>query len=217
MTLPRLFAAALLAVITSSACTVGGGEGSVTGSLSVPGCPADLSSFDLQPDFFAGIAVNSRGLGSGVRGSNQLMIRIQKGGDLQEYSDSLTISVYDTAEVESYGGAPIKVELLRPPGSAPSVPYPLVRMSLTLRKSCGSGRVGPRDPTQVVLHAVSGTITFAHILHGDPDSADTNDKRIEGAFDVVLADPRHGATSTGTLKGYFKFFYQRGGPAQPFP
>ncbi|MBK7396437.1 MAG: hypothetical protein IPJ34_09090 [Myxococcales bacterium] len=210
----RWLAAAIVATATASACSVGGGEGSVTGSLVVPVCEADLSQFDMRPDFFAGMAVSARN-----PPLTQLNIRIQKGGDIQEYSDSLSIAVSDTSKVQD--GVPIEVKLFRPPGSAPSVPYPLVRMSLTLRKSCGNGRVGPSDPNAVVLHAVSGTITFTHILRGDPVDADTNDKRIEGSFDVVLEDPRHAegepATSYGKLQGNFKFFYQRGGPAQPFP
>ncbi len=210
----RWLAAAIVATATASACSVGGGEGSVTGSLVVPVCDADLAQFDMHPDFFAGMAVGTK-----KPPLTQLTIRIQKGGDLQEYSDSLTIAVSDTAKVQD--GVPIEVQLERPPGSAPSVPYPLVRMSLTLRKSCGNGRVGPSDPNGVVLHAVSGKITFTHILRGDPVDADTNDKRIEGTFDVVLEDPRHPvgepATSYGKLQGNFKFFYQRGGPAQPFP
>lgn len=210
----RWLAAAIVATATASACSVGGGEGSVTGSLVVPVCEADLSQFDMRPDFFAGMAVTTKS-----PPLTQLNIRIQKGGDIQEYSDSLTIAVSDTAQVKD--NEPIEVKLYRPPGSGPAVPYPLVRMSLTLRKSCGNGRVGPSDPNGVVLHAVSGTITFKHILRGDPVDADTNDKRIEGEFDVKLEDPRHEAgtapTTYGTLKGNFKFFYQRGGPAQPFP
>ncbi len=196
-----------LAAATTS-CEVGQGTGAVTGSLRVEGCETDLSSYDMQPDFFGAIAAN-----------RQLLIRIQRGGDIQEYTDSLTIGIQDTDRVVD--GVPIEVELQRPPGSAPSVPYPLAHMSLSLRGSCGSGRVGASDSAQVVLHAVRGTLTFKSILRGDPSSSDTNSKRIEGSFDVYLEDPRHPtgseARNAGVLRGDFKFFYQRGGPAQPFP
>lgn len=193
----------------SLSCEVGEGLGSVRGNLRVDDCKdKDLSNYDMAPDFFAGNAAE-----------NQLLIRIQRGGDIQEYNDNLNIIVDDTTKVQD--NVPIEVKLMRPPGSAPSVPAPLVRITLSLRGTCGSGLVGPRDPPQVVLHAVSGTITFKRILRGDPSSEDTNSKRIEGSFNVTMEDPRHPegvpARSAGTLTGDFKFFYQRGGPAQPFP
>jgi hypothetical protein len=200
--------AVVMVAAASLSCEVGQGAGSVRGNLHVEGCDKDLSNYDMAPDFFAGNAAET-----------QLMIRIQRGGDLQEYNDSLNIIVDDTNRVQD--GQAIEVKLMRPPGSAPSVEAPPIRISLSLRGTCGTGRVGPRDPPQVVLHAISGTITFKHILRGDPSSEDTNSKRIEGSFNVTLEDPRHAegtpARNAGTLTGDFKFFYQRGGPAQPFP
>src|SRR5262249_2285874 len=151
--------------------------------------------------------------------NDQLLIRIQHGGDLQEYQDSLQIAIDDTKKVTP--GQAIPLELERPPGSLPSVPPPLARLTLSLRGSCGSGHVGNHDNPPVLLHAVRGTITFSSILRGDPSSSDTNSKRIEGSFDADLEDPRHPpgsqAAQSGHLTGTFKFFYQRGGPAQPFP
>jgi hypothetical protein len=201
---------ALLAagVVVTASCSVGQGEGSVTGNLHVDNCSADLSAYDMQPDFFGAIATN-----------DQLLIRIQRGGDLQEYQDSLVIAIDDTKKVAN--GVPIALELERPPGSLPSVPAPLARMTLSLRGTCGTGRVGNNDNPQVVLHAVKGTITFSSILRGDPSSTDTNSKRIEGSFEADMEDPRHPTGTTaaqvGHVSGTFKFFYQRGGPAQPFP
>jgi hypothetical protein len=207
----RWSALAVVAVATASlACEVGEGTGRVYGDLKVEGCGTrDLSNYDMAPNFFGAISVK-----------DQLLIRIQRGGDIQEYNDNLVITVDDRRQVVD--GAPIDIKLPRPPGSAPSVQPPLVRMSLSLRGTCGNGRVGPSDDPMVVLHAVRGTITFHSILRGDPSSSDTNSKRIEGFFDKVeLEDPRHAvgtpARSVGTLSGEFKFFYQRGGPAQPFP
>jgi hypothetical protein len=114
------------------------------------------------------------------------------------------------------------------------VPPPLVQLSLSLRRTCGSDKLNVGDKAQVVLHAVSGTVDFTAIVHGDVSSRDTNSKRIEGTFAVQVEDPRCPATpppgsttvppcgwgiapSHGNLTGQFKFFYQRGGPAQPFP
>jgi len=205
----RFLAPAIVMVAAASlSCEVGQGTGSVRGNLHVDGCDKDLSNYDMSPDFFAGNAAGT-----------QLMIRIQRGGDLQEYNDNLNIIVDDTNRVQD--GQPIEVKLFRPPGSAPSVEAPPIRISLSLRGTCGTDRLNPSDPPQVVLHAVSGTITFKRILRGDPSSEDTNSKRIEGSFQVALEDPRHpegsAARNAGTLTGDFKFFYQRGGPAQPFP
>jgi hypothetical protein len=207
----RLGWLAVVAVAAASlACEVGQGSGRVYGSLKVAGCgEKDLSRYDMSPNFFGAISLK-----------DQLLIRIQRGGDLQEYNDNLVISVDDRTRVVD--GEPIAIELQRPPGSAPSVPAPLVRMTLSLRGTCGSGLVGGTDDPAVVLHAVRGSIVFRSILRGDPSSSDTNSKRIEGSFRAVeLEDPRHPegspARSVGTLNGEFKFFYQRGGPAQPFP
>ncbi|MBI2393896.1 MAG: hypothetical protein HYV09_30270 [Deltaproteobacteria bacterium] len=198
------------AALMSTSCEVGQGVGRVYGDLRVEGCGGkDLSAYSMDPHFFGAIAVG-----------RQLLIRIQRGGDLQEYTDNLVIAVDDLDKVVD--NQPIEVQLQRPPGSGPEVPAPLVRMTLSLRGTCGSGKVGPNDNPAVVLHVVRGTITFKSILRGDPSSSDTNSKRIEGFFnELVLEDPRHEvgqpARSAGTLSGDFKFFYQRGGPAQPFP
>jgi hypothetical protein len=207
----RWSALAVVALATTSlACEVGQGSGRVYGNLVVQGCDGkDLSAYDMAPDFFGANSVQ-----------NQLLIRIQRGGDLQEYEDNLVITVNDRTQVVD--DQPIAIELQRPPGSQPSVQPPLIRMTLSLRGTCGSGHVGANDDPAVVLHAVSGNITFKSILRGDPSSSDTNSKRIEGFFDnVAFEDPRHAegtpASSYGTVSGQFKFFYQRGSPAQPFP
>ena len=195
---------------TVASCTVGKGEGSVHGSLQVTGCAGkDLSSYDMGADFFGGLATD-----------NQLVIRIQQGGGIQEYADSLTIGIQDTNEVEQNLGVPLPVALERPPGSAPNVRPPLIQATLSLRATCGARKLAPGDDPAVVLHAVRGTVTFSYILHGDVQSRDTNSKRIEGVFDLDVEDPRGWGTagvSTGHISGFFKFFYQRGGPAQPFP
>ena len=72
--MPSFFARFTLAalVCASAACAVGKGEGSVTGSLHLAGCDADLSHYDMQPDFF-----------SASEAHGQLIIRIQPGGYYQ--------------------------------------------------------------------------------------------------------------------------------------
>ena len=194
-------------VAVASACSVGQGEGSVRGSLHISGCDADLSAYDMNPDFFGAQSAQQ-----------QLLIRIQKGGAGQEYVDNLVISVDDVFAVRrSLLNTPIAVEVERPPGSPLARPAPPVKISLSLRGSCGTQYFNPGDPAQVVLHATSGTITFTSMLDPNADLRDTNAKRIEGSFSVHLDDPRYPGKSTGDITGSFKFFYQRGGPAQPFP
>jgi hypothetical protein len=196
-----------------SACAVGKGEGWVRGEITLPACDMDHAAYDMDADFFAANAVNG-----------QMTMRIQHGGDFQEYADSVTIAVQDVEWVNAkFIGTPIDVQLERPPGSPVTVAPPLVRLSLSLRGTCGSHIYNPLgDPAQVVLHATSGTVTFTSILHGDVSSRDTNSKRIEGSFDVTVEDPRNygppeNKPPASHLTGAFKFFYQRGGPAQPFP
>jgi hypothetical protein len=223
----RVFGALLVTSAAAfAACSVGAGTGDVTGSMYVPGCKTDLTHYDMQPNFFGAVYATSQAGAS----ASQLLIRIQRGGDLTEFTDSLVIEVDDVDAVEAQiaaagsAGATFDVgEYQRPPGSAPSVPPPLVRVVMSLRGSCGTPKFLPSDPANVAMEAVGGTVTFTSILHGDPNSRDVDSKRIAGSFDVTLADPRQ-TTSTpaasrlsGTLTGDFKFIYEAGGPAQPFP
>jgi hypothetical protein len=208
---------ALVAMVAlAGSCAVGEGEGFVKGSLKLDKCDADLSGYDMNPNFFGAQSVGP-----------QLLIRIQKGADLQEYQDNLIISVDDVDYVRSlidadHHGQPIPVEAERLPGSPPAKPGPQVRMSFSLRGTCGSPKLNPGDNPEVILHATTGNIVFDYIYDPSADSRDTNAKRIEGHFENVLfEDPRKpmsaGGKNGGTLSGQFKFFYQRGGPAQPFP
>lgn len=227
MRLLRL-ATALLVVAGAGAmaCAVGQGSGSVTGSIVLPACDKDLSSYDMGANFFAAEA-----------SGNQLLIRIQQGGGFQEYADSLTILVHDVqgtlaaiqASTPPEGQPKSKtydVEFERLPGSAPWAAFPQVQMSLSLRGTCGQPIYSAGDQIQLVLHAVSGKISFTNIFNGDINTRDTNAKRISGTFENVhLVDPREGDASVpdskrteyGTISGSFSFFYQRGGPAQNFP
>ncbi len=77
-----------------------------------------------------------------------------------------------------------------------------------------------------MLYAVSGTVTFSNLFDGDPSEADAAKKLTEGSFDVMVANPQDVVTSgpmEGTipnqseLTGTFRFFFERGQPAQPFP
>ncbi|MFI5302402.1 MAG: hypothetical protein ACHREM_30280 [Polyangiales bacterium] len=219
-------AAAAAVVATASvaiACAVGQGNGHVTGSFVIPLCGKDLSSYDMQPNFFAADpAISAHSTDA------QLVIRVQNGGGTAEYADALFIAVQDTDAVnaaiqadttDATPSATFDIELERPPGSPVGLPAPPVRMSLSLQGTCGSGLFDPGNAGGTALNAVSGKITFTSILHGPLDSRDTNAKRITGSFNnVVLEDPRTpGQGDSGTISGDFDFFFQFGGPAQAFP
>jgi hypothetical protein len=232
MRLRRLVAALLFvagAGAGAMACAVGQGSGDVTGSIVLPACnkDAELRAYDMQANFFAAEA-----------SGNQLLIRIQQGGGFQEYADSLTILVHDVQgtlgaiEASTPSGDPPEksvtydVQLERLPGAAPWTPFPDAQMSFSLRGTCGQAIYSAGDQTQLVLHAVSGQITFTSIFNGDINTRDTNAKKIKGSFtNVHVVDPREGdpsvpdskRTKYGTISGSFSFFYQRGGPAQNFP
>lgn len=69
------------------------------------------------------------------------------------------------------------------------------------------------------------TITFTHLFDDNPDESNASERLSEGTFDFYIADPRNIAPGglgppppcEGHLTGSFKFYFQRGRPAQPFP
>jgi hypothetical protein len=77
----------------------------------------------------------------------------------------------------------------------------------------------------------TSTITFAHIFDaslangGDPGSLSAEQRLTDATFDVQLADPRDECpggigpppSSHGHLTGSFRFYFERGKPAQAFP
>jgi hypothetical protein len=113
-----------------------------------------------------------------------------------------------------------------PPGS-PAVPPPdllndppIVHMALYLHRSCHN--------QNTVLYAVSGTITFTALFSGDPNESSAAEKLIDVTnVDVQVGDIRDvplGAYPReipcdlqSRLQGSFKFYFDRGQPAQPFP
>ncbi|MGH7296879.1 MAG: hypothetical protein ACRELB_18210 [Polyangiaceae bacterium] len=69
------------------------------------------------------------------------------------------------------------------------------------------------------------TITFTSLFDNNPDESNASQRLSEGSFEFYLADPRNicpggfgpAPPCEGHLKGTFKFYFQRGRPAQPFP
>src|SRR5687768_10903600 len=90
----------LLLLLCAGGCAVGEGDGSVTSErLVVEDCWT--GPFDLHPDFFAA----NPDLGE------TLMIRVQRGDNLEEQSDGLKVLVNDLQNLRERLGEPIEVGL----------------------------------------------------------------------------------------------------------
>ena len=204
------FFAVLAASLACLGCSTGEGEGAVSSDqLFIDNCWN--GPFELDPTFFAANPYR-----------DQMMIRIQRGEDIQELSDGLLVLV-DRVDAIRTGrlGEPIDVGLpigVFPPG----VPIeanpdpPLVSLSLYLHNSCHN--------TNSALYSIGGSITFESLFSGNPNETDADDRLTDARFEVDFADPRD-QLATGEyppgrvsrVNGYFRFFFQRGQPAQPFP
>ncbi|MFZ5897171.1 MAG: hypothetical protein ACOY0T_39295 [Myxococcota bacterium] len=214
----RALSFALLAAACSLAgCAVGEGEGSVKSDrLYLKDCWN--GPFDLRPDFFAANPYQD----------HSLMIRIQRGDNIEEQSDGLLVVVNQLQSVrqkvkDGGGEATLKVGL--PPGvSPPGVPLvanpdpPVVSLALYLHKSCHA--------QNATIYSTAGSITFRSLFSGDPQEADAEEKLTDATFDATFADPRQlqGAIDPpdpntdvkSQVTGNFRFYFQRGQPAQPF-
>lgn len=71
----------------------------------------------------------------------------------------------------------------------------------------------------------TSTITFHDLFDGHPDESNASERLTYADFDFYFADPRKICPGglgppprcEGHLQGTFKFYFQRGRPAQPFP
>jgi hypothetical protein len=210
VTRSALGALALAVALGSAGCTVGDGSGEVTSDhLYVKDCWNGV--FDLQPDFFAA---------NPYRGE-ALLIRIQRGDNNQEASDGLTVIVNDLEKVRGMtGDDAVAIPVGLPPGVAPpgqpltGEPTPLVTLSLYLHQTC--------HEQNSAIYSVGGSITFKSLFSGDPNEKNSQARLTDASFTVDFADPRELVEGEGPampiskLEGQFRFFFQRGQPAQPF-
>jgi len=201
-----LTVALAVAVAATFGCTTGEGEGWVkSDQLFVRDCWN--GPFDLQPTFFGGNP-----------NQDSLTIRVQRGDNLREVSDGLTIMIEDLPTIrESSLGSAVEIGLPVSTGASASP----VSMSLFLHDSC--------HEQNGALYATSGSITFASLFSGDPNESDADDRLTEASFTAQMANaedvnvtgesPAPGAApaQTSQVQGWFRFVFQRGQPAQPFP
>ncbi len=200
---------ALPVALVALGCTVGEGEGWVESDhLFIEECWS--GPFDLGPDFFG--ANSFRG--------DALLLRVQRGDNIEELSDGLTVVINDLPKQRTRIGQAIDVGM--PPGvSPPGVPVvydedpPPVSLALYLHDSC--------HVQNGTVYSVAGSITFSSLFSGDPNEEDSDQRLTEATFDATFADPRllvgEHADDEGVqsrVTGQFRFFFQRGQPAQPF-
>jgi hypothetical protein len=202
-------ALALVFALAAAGCGVGEGNGWVKSDrLYIEDCWN--GPFDLGPDFFAANSFRA----------DALLIRVQRGDNIEDFSDGLVAVVNDLPTQRARLNEPIAVGM--PVGvTPPGVPVvynpdpPPVSLSLYLHASCHA--------QNGTVYSTDGTITFKHLFSGDPNEEDPDQRLTEATFDATFADPRllvgAGAddpTVKSHVTGYFHFFFQRGQPAQPF-
>jgi hypothetical protein len=205
-----LLVRALCLVVLAPACTTGEGQGEVTSErLFVRDCWD--GPFRLQPTFFG--ANPSRG--------TTLFIQIQRGDDSVEVSDGLLVSINDLPAVRETRGEPVHLGLpvgVEPIGGAAeqNAQSALVSMALYLQSTC--------NRQNGMLYSLEGQITFDSLFSGDPNELEASERLTEATFEAEFADPRlvgesiaEGVEVVSRVSGWFRFFFQRGPPAQPFP
>lgn len=180
----------------ASGCSVGEGQGEISGRLIATDCEIEEREYLLQPTFFTAEVT-----------ADQLNLRVQRGSDLESYSDGLIIHVRDVNDIQSMRiGLPIVLE-----GEHTDV----VQVVLHLNETCKTGFPNDFELQPLVLPAVSGTIRFDAVYAPDLDAASTSIQA--ELIDVHFADRDSPEERNATLSGAFSFFYQRGAPAQRFP
>ena len=225
--------AALLAAfaLVAAGCTTGEGTGWVRSDRLVAVNCWD-GPFDLGPTFFASDPFQ-----------DTQQIRIQRGDRNLGVSDGVLLVVNDVSKIiASHLDEPMALGLpigVTPPGQPRRVQSnpPQVSLSLYLDDSCHN-----QDPA---VYSVGGTITFHSLFSGNKNENNADKRLTDAEFDALVSDPRGGTIEpAGTpvdagadalpsvdygdggtvvryaasrLRGQFRFFFQRGQPAQPFP
>jgi hypothetical protein len=182
--------AALLSALCTG-CSVGHGDGQLEGTVRIDGCRRS-GAYTLAPNaYFAQTA------------EELLSLRVQRGGDIEVYSDGISVLIKDAALLKrEYLGVAIDLS----DGGAPGV-----EATAYFNDTCPPAR----DKVPVVLKAVAGTISFQAIYAA---TVDEDDVRIAAKLmDVRFEDVEDPEARWAELSGFFDFLYVRGSPAQPFP
>jgi hypothetical protein len=89
----------------------------------------------------------------------------------------------------------------------------------------GAQEGGGGDAGSGVPAIGQSTIVFNNLFDGNPNESDASKRLTDATFDFYLADPREICSGglgppppcRGHLSGSFRFYFERGRPAQPFP
>ncbi len=201
-----LASAALFVLV---ACSVGTGEGVFTGSLLVRDCGVEVPEYSLRPTFFGADYVTNPGAAGGEE-SPIVTIRVQRGSYREDFSDGLRITIYDVNGIaRDQLGQPIALLPVEDGVERP------VDVTFYAQQSCDSGYPDEFWRTPAILRAISGTITF-HALYAPDLEASNTEIRAE-INDVEFASGAPTTDRHARLTGFFRFFFQRGAPAQSFP
>lgn len=186
----------VIAAFVGAGCSVGTGEGSLTGIVNDPECELEADEFDLEPTYFGAERVEG-----------QLLIRIQRSSDFEDKSDGLIVLVRDPAQIAKEQ-LDTEVAVGRTPlGAGEELP---VQMTFYMNHTCTLNRVD----TPTVFEATTGTIRFERIYA--PSVSDATRIKFDFA-NVLFVDPDNPDERNATLTGDVDFLYSRGRPAQRFP
>jgi hypothetical protein len=192
--------AAALALSLAPGCSLAEGSGTVVGTLNIPNCWS--GDFNLQPNFFAAIPSASAEIESGASESastsDALQLRIQNGGDFENFSDGLAILIDDAGEIRGDPGpngqprpsllgqnlvVSIPVGVSVPGVPIVAVPNPgIVHATLYLQKSCRT--------QNIALYALSAVTTNAD---GSCVPSPTEDEPLACGAPAVITDTDGGA------------------------
>ncbi len=206
----------------------GNGEGQVSGSLFLRGCPSldptdrsatdvpmPLPAFALNPGFFyVEVIVGVRtGLNPDRRTVDRMLLRMQRGSNKLERADGFELLVHDTGKLEQLQEDSLRaglpgVPIVPPPldqltAPLPSAPDDAVRAGLLLNTSCRHPRAQP---------SLRGHIRFTEQGHRVGEY-------VAGEFVVSVEDLRatreQGAPPpspdvAGALQGWFRIRIQAG-------
>ncbi len=170
-------------------CSVGVGEGEITGTITDPECGLEAAPVDVAPNFF--VADDDR---EGV------VIRVQRGGDFIVFSDGLSIAVADATREVARLGTPVAVG-----------PEADVRLTFHYNHTCPFDR----DRLATVLTAVDGAITFESLWAPEVDRSQL--ESAASFEDIRFVDLAHPDERFAVLSGSFRFLFNRGRPAQRYP
>lgn len=203
--------------VAAPGCSLGQGEGSVfSPGLYAADCilpcgdDPNCNVYNLDPDFFAAVPFRET-----------IQIRIQRGNDINEFSDGLAVLVSDIDTIRAHleekrkaaedAGAPpeevletfVEVPVAIPagvvPDGTPIAPPPPCDPATQL---CDVAPVAMSLYLQlschnqnIVLYGLEGSIRFASLFSGDPNEKSAAEKLIYvPSFDITIGDPREAPT-----------------------